>query len=141
MTVKVCDVMRQVRNHFVRDAVTGDFAHEGGVLTPTAHFAPEMWIAVTGPGAPAGVYQLDENGGIPDLQDTAWQGTVYRLDPPADFIRLCGDIGCWAEAYENPAVTSEKFGAYSVSRKSIPWWEAFAPALKPYQRMFTEVQV
>ncbi len=141
MTVKVSDVMRQVRNHFVASSVTGDFAHADGVLTPADTFAPGMWIAATGAEAPAGVYQLDEKGGIPDLGEVSWRGTVYRLAPPADFIRLCGDISCWAAALPDPAVTSEKFGEYSVSRQATTWAEAFAPALAPYRRMFTEVQV
>ena len=64
---------------------------------------------------------------------------MYLLNPPADFIHLCGDIACWAAANPDPAVTAEKLGEYSVSRAPITWQEAFAPALAPYRRMFTEV--
>lgn len=141
MTIKVSDVMRHVRNHFVRDCITGDFAHTGGVLTPADSFAPGMWIAVAGPDAPQGVYQLDENGGIPGLEDTAFSGNIYRLAPPADFLRLCGDIGCWAAANPDPAVSGEKLGEYSVSRRAVTWESAFAPALAPYRRMYAEVPV
>ena len=141
MTIKVSDVMRHVRNHFVRSAVTGTFIHLRGVLTPLTHFKPGMWVAVTGEDAPSGIYQLDENGGIPDLEDMNWTGTVYVLDPPADFLRLCGDIGIWSAAHENSPVTSEKFGEYSVTRQPMTWETAFAPALAPYRRMFTEVPV
>lgn len=141
MTIKVSDVMRHVRNHFIRDAIAGSWTQESGTLTPSDKLSPGMWIAITGADAPAGVYQLDEKGGVPDLFDTAWTGTVYRLNPPADFLRLCGDIACWAAANPDPAVASEKLGEYSVSRKAVTWEEAFAPALAPYRRMFTEVQV
>ena len=143
MTVKVSDVMRHVRNHFILDARTGDWSHTGGALTPSDSFSPGMWIAVTGVenGAPCGVYQLDENGGIPDLGDMQWTGAIYRLNPPADFIRLCRDIACWAAAHPDPGVTAEKLGEYSVSRQGIGWAAAFAPALAPYRRMYAEVQV
>lgn len=141
MTIKVSDVMRHVRNHFVRSAVTGTFIHIRGILTPAAHFKPGMWVAVTGEDAPCGVYQLDENGGIPDLADSTWTGTVYLLEPPADFIRLCGDIGIWAAANPDPAVSSERLGEYSVARRAVTWENAFAPALAPYRRMFTEVSL
>lgn len=141
MTVKVSDVMRYVRNHFIRDALPGPWAQLDGALIPSDKLAPGMWIAVTGDDAPTGVYQLDENGGIPDLGDLAWTGVVYRLNPPADFLRLCGDIACWAAAYPDPAVTAEKLGEYSVSRKFVTWQEAFAPALAPYRRMYAEVAV
>ena len=141
MTVKVSDVMRHVRNHFIRSARTGQWQHENGVLTPADSFAPGMWIAVTGPEAPCGVYQLNDQGGIPDLDDVSWTGAIYLLNPPADFLRLCGDIGCWAAANPDPAVTGERLGEYSASRKGCSWQEAFSSALAPYQRMFPEVQV
>ncbi len=141
MTIKVSDVMRHVRNHFISHSICAAWNHTGGTLTPSDQLHPGQWIAVTGKDAPAGVYQLDEQGGIPCLEDSAWTGTVFLLNPPADFIRLCGDIACWAEANPDPAVTAEKLGEYSVSRRGLTWQEAFAPALAPYQRMFTEVQV
>ena len=142
MTIKVSDVMRHVRNFFITDAIRGDFSMTGGMLAPAEHFAPGMWIAIPAtPGALAGVYQLDDRGGIPDLSDAMWTGTVYRLNPPADFLHLCGDIGCWAAANPDVSVTGEKLGQYSVTRRAVPWQQAFAPALAPYQRMFSEVAV
>ena len=141
MTVKVSDVMRQVRNHFIRDVRTSAWTHTGGTLSPAEDFAPGMWIAIAGEGAPCGVYQLDEQGGVPELGEVSWRGPIYRLEPPADFIRLCGDIGCWAAAHPDPTESAEKLGEYSVSRKAVAWEEAFAPALAPYRRMFTEVRL
>lgn len=143
MTVKVSDVMRHVRNHFIRDGISAAWAHTEGMLTPADKLAPGMWIAVTGAdtGAPCGVYQLDENGGIPGLEDLQWTGTVYRLNPPADFIRLCGDIACWAAANPDPAISAEKLGEYSVSRQVMDWQTSFSAALAPYKRMYAEVNV
>ena len=141
MTVKVSDVMRHVRNHFIIHSIHAAWCHTGGKLTPDSALKPGMWIAVTGGGVCTGVYQLDENGGIPSLGDAAWTGRVYLLNPPADFIHLCGDIACWTAANPDPSITAEKLGEYSVSRASVTWQEAFAPALAPYRRMFTEVNV
>ena len=58
MTIKVSDVMRHVRNHFIQRSISGAFSHTDGRLTPDEHFRPGMWIAVTGDGAPSGVFQL-----------------------------------------------------------------------------------
>lgn len=141
MTVKVSDVMRHVRNHFIRDSISGSFSIVDGRLSPEGAFTPGMWIAVTGSKSPAGVFQLDEQGGIPNMADVSWTGVVYRLAPPEEFLRLCGDIACWAAANPDPAVSQEKLGDYSVSRRAVTWEEAFAPALAPYRRMFAEVNV
>ena len=46
MTVKVSDVMRYVRNHFILSSITGSWMHTGGALTPSERFVPGMWIAV-----------------------------------------------------------------------------------------------
>lgn len=143
MIVKVSDVMRHVRNHFIRDGISGTWQHTAGVLTPSEDLSPGMWIAVTGEdgNVPIGVFQLDEMGGIHGLEDTEWTGTVYRLNPPADFLRLCGDIACWAAANPDPAATGEKLGQYSLSRQTMDWQTAFAAALAPYRRMYAEVTV
>lgn len=140
MTVKVSDVMRHVRNHFIRDRRIATWTHTSGTLVPSAYFKPGMWIAIVGEEEFCGVYQLDEQGGIPNLGDVTWTGDIYRLNPPADFIRLCGDISCWAAANPDPLVQSEKLGEYSVTRKACNWETAFAAALAPYKRMFTEVK-
>ena len=142
MTVKVSDVMRHVRNHFVRTVITASWQHGNGQLSPAEQLVPGGWIAIApAEGAPAGVYQLDDKAGIPDLPDMTWTGAVYLLQPPADFLRLCGDIACWAAAHPDPTATGEKLGEYSLSRSPVTWETAFAPALAPYRRMFPEVKV
>lgn len=145
MTIKVSDVMRHVRNHFIKSACTGTFRQQGGVLTlaegTADYFTPGMWIAIVSSDGPQGVFQLDEQSGLAETADMTFSGTVYVLDPPADFIRLCGDIACWAAANPDPAVSTEKLGEYSVNRRAVTWETAFALALMPYRRMYTEVRV
>lgn len=145
MTIKVSDVMRHVRNHFIRSACAGSFRQENGVLTPSDgaadYFTPGMWVAIVSKDGPQGVFQLTDQAGLADTQDITFTGTVYVLDPPADFLRLCGDIACWAAANPDPAVSAEKLGEYSVSRRAVTWEAAFAPALAPYRRMYSEVRV
>ena len=145
MTIKVSDVMRHVRNHFIQSASTGSFRQAGGMLMPSTgaadDFTPGMWVAIVSADGPQGVFQLTDQAGLADTPDTTFSGTVYVLNPPADFIRLCGDIACWAAANPDPAVSAEKLGEYSVSRRAVTWESAFALALAPYRRMFPEVQV
>ena len=147
MTIKVSDVMRHVRNHLISSACRGTFRQQNGVLTladglpQPGYFAPEMWVAIVSKDGPQGVFQLTEQAGLADTADTTFTGTVYVLNPPADFIRLCGDIACWAQANPDPAVSSEKLGEYSINRRAVTWESAFALALNPYRRMYSEVRV
>ncbi len=138
MKVTVSDVMRHVRTFFVSGSVCGEWGLEGGVLSPAA-FSPGSWIAIEGPDAPAGVYQLDENGALPLEGCCAWQGRICQLAPPADFLRLCGEISVWADAHPDPSLQSERFGEYSRTQAVSGWQGAFADALRPYMHMYREV--
>ncbi|MBQ7850199.1 MAG: hypothetical protein IJ343_10785 [Clostridia bacterium] len=139
MNVTVPDVMRHVRNHFTTGSLKERWELSGGRLTP-ALFLPGEWIAVTGPDAPGGVYQLDETGAIPGAADAHWEGTILLLQPPEDFLRLCGEIDAWARQHPDPAARSERFGEYSRSSSGDSWTTVFADALAPYRRMYPEVK-
>lgn len=133
ITVKVSDVMHHVHNHFVRDVISGDWAHESGRLMPTEALVPGLWVALvdSSSDAPCGVFQLNENCGIPGLGDMQWTGRLYRLNPPPDFIRLCGDISCWTAA----------LSLLSAAEETPDWAAAFSPALARYKRSAAEVQL
>ena len=144
MTDTVAAVMRHVNNFFLREAVEGVFTISGdGVLSPAVD-AP--YIAVTGSMWHDGLY--DSASDMKTGHEETFEGTVWALCPPAQFLALCKEI----EAYEakNPtgAPVSESFGGYSYSRGTsgqsgcaITWREAFSDALRPYRRMFSEVVV
>lgn len=138
MTVTVSDVMRRVRNHFALSYRDDAWTLENGVLAPDA-FAPGDWIAIVGAGSITGVYQLDEHGALP-LPDQRWTGRIWLLEPPADFLRLCREIGEWTESHPDPTTLSEHFGQYSRSQTTAAWERVFAAALHPYTRMYSEVK-
>lgn len=138
MTVTIPDVMRHVRNHFVTGCIDWHWQTEGGALSPAGSFRPGEWIAIAD-GPLRGVWQLDEYGAIPGAADAAWTGRVFLLEPPGDFLRLCGEIAEWAKAHADPTLLSERFGAYSRSQSSGDWTRVFARALAPYKRMYAEV--
>ncbi len=137
MIVTVPDVMRLTRAYFPISHLDCNWAVTEGHLSPEA-FLPGEWIAIEHDG-PAGVYRLDARGRLPDVADTRWQGRIWRLSPPADFLRLCEEIAEWAAKHPDPTLASEQFGAYHYTRSASSWAEAFAAALRPYVRMYTEV--
>lgn len=162
MTVSMTELMRNLRNCFVSGAACGTWKVEGGVLTGDPELRPG-WIAIEGMGA----FLLGEGGvieGVPEASlpsDGPVEGPVWLLDPPADVVRLLGEINDWLAARNNDAMTAgaggtgttitrrrESFGvyttetAYSTGTGSSGSWEAaFAGRLTPYRRMFPEVKL
>ncbi|MBQ8556290.1 MAG: hypothetical protein IJ438_10530 [Clostridia bacterium] len=141
MTISPADVMRHVRHHFVSGYADGAWTLQDGTLTPSAMFSPGEWIAIAESGVADGVYQLDEHGRIPAAPGGAWQGRIWHLTPPADFLRLCDDIRQWVQSHPDPTVTSERFGEYSRSQHSGAWQSVFRERLAPYMRMYAEVKL
>lgn len=138
MIVTVPDVMRRVRNYFLDRSIHREWLLEGGVLYPRDMVAPGTWIAIAD-GPVHGVYQLDENGAIPNLPDRQWTGTIHLLAPTPAFLRLCGEIADWADKHD-PTLTSERLGQYSHSHAPAAWESVFTAALAPYMRMYPEVK-
>lgn len=141
MNVTVSDVMRHVRNYFVTGVLESSWRISGGSLAPQSGLCPGQWIAITGPDAPCGVYQLDELRRLPLPDDVCWQGIIHLLNPPEGFLRLCGEIADWVQAHPDPTCTGEHLGSYSRSQLAAPWQQVFAAQLRPYTRMYPEVNV
>lgn len=145
--MKVSDVMREVRNYFPRYRIDGHWRAEHGALVDCDMLLMGDWIAVSGSMRNNGVYQVAEDGAVPGLRDEQWDGTVWLLGPPEDFLTLCAQIDAWCEKHPEDDVKREQFGAYSVERavdaQGVPmgWQHVFASALKPWRRMYTEVSV
>ena len=140
MTVTIPDVMRHVRNHFVSARITQSWQTIDGQLKPGELLNPGEWIAILD-GPLSGVYQLDEFGALPGAPDASWRGCICLLNPPSSFLRLCGEIAAWAREHADPSLRSERFGEYSRTLEHRDWTQAFAAALAPFYRMYTEVNL
>lgn len=137
MTIHLADVMRETRNYFPAGKTHGRWTVTEGKIAPLP-FGKAGLIAF-GKGCPQpGVYEVKEDGST-EMPDGAWACDAWLLAPPKDFLKLCEDIDAWAKG-QNLGVEKESFGLYSVTRAS-GWQQAFARALRPYRRMFTEVKV
>lgn len=146
MAVSIAAVMRRVRNYFERGYREGTFSIVGNVLSPAVD-AP--MIAVTGSRYHDGVYA--SVNGIMSVEgvkpDETFEGIVWKLYPPDDFLGLCKQISQYDDKNPVGALASESFGDYSYTRGSdgqggvMGWDKAFADGLASYRRMFTEVNV
>lgn len=147
MTVTIADVMRETRNYFPRLRLTGDWALTQGALSPNPGLRARDFLAIERGPLCAGVRQADANGLIPDAADESWQGGVWLLCPTGDFIRLCAAIAAFAQTASPSGLSAERFGSYSASYQNgatgvpLTWQEVFERDLRPFRRMFTEVNL
>lgn len=142
MAVTVAAVMRRVRNYFEKGYCRGRFDIVDGRLSPAPAAA---WVAIQGSRYHDGVYQL-VGGRLTNLTrpmpQERFEGTVWLLSPPEDFLSLCRDVSEYHDKRPADAFQSERFGDYSYTRAANKdWAEAFARELLPYRRMTSEVDV
>lgn len=147
MAVSIAAVMRRVRNYFERGYRKGTFSITGNVLSPAVD-AP--MIAIQGSSYHDGVY-ASVNGimqGTPNARpDEIFEGTVWMLYPPDDFLALCEQISKYDDKNPVGALHSEKFGDYQYQRGTdgrggvVDWRQAYMQELAPFRKMFSEVNV
>ena len=145
MTVSVAAVMRHCRNFFEVGYLDGTFRVTGNVLSddPGAH-----WVCISGSLMHDGVWEICDGyltgRSVEGLHDEEFDGRVWLLAPPAEFIETCRTISDYVEKNPVGALVSESFGAYSYTRStangSTGWADVFSSSLLPYRRMFTEVR-
>lgn len=143
MSISVAAVMRQINNFFEVGYVDGRFAISGNAIVPAPDSA---WCYISGSMLHDGVWQVcggklqGMTGGLPDEE---FDGRVWLLKPPADFLVLCDEISAFDEKNPVGALMQESFGGYSYMRQQSTvggtWQDAYAKRLTHYRRMFTEV--
>ena len=138
--ITITDIMREVRNCFPEWRLEGRFTISGGKLTAPL-LLPGDWVLLEGAQRNAGVRQLDSRGVLPGAKDETFDGTVWLLRPPEDFLRLCAEITAWDAEPALTGIRREHFGPYSVEyadTNGVPldWRKAFAARLIPWRRMY-----
>lgn len=143
MSVSVADIMRQINNYFEVGCISGVITISGNAIVPQPD---SPYVCVKGSFVHDGVYKVI-GPGLLDIQgqnaDEEFDGRVWELSPPPDFLRLCEEIAAYDEKNPAGALQQERFGDYSYSRhyteSSYRWEDVFASRLRPYRRMYTEV--
>lgn len=143
MAVSVAAVMRQINNFFEVGSISGMIAISGNAIVP----APESpWCYISGSWFHNGAWKVSQ-GRLQDmpenLPDEEFDGRVWMLNPPPDFLALCEEISAYDDKNPTGALMQESFGDYSYMRNSATagkgWQAAFAARLTPYRRVLTEV--
>lgn len=145
MLQTVAALMRQCRNYFEDGYLDGTFRITGNVLEGVsgAHY-----VYISGSQFHNGVWEMCDGyltgRDIDPFHDEEFDGRVWFLNPPFDFIDLCVSVKTYEEKNPMSAIIRENFGGYSREWADMMMGktgaEVFANRLIPYRRMFTEVR-
>lgn len=141
----VAALMRQCRNYFETGYFDGTFRVNGNVLEGVDG---ARYVYISGSLYHDGVWELSDGyltgRDVAGLHDEEFDGRVWLLSPPPDFLDLCKAIDTYEEKNPISGYIRESFGGYTRE-----WADAlvgksgatvFADRLMAYRRMFTEVK-
>lgn len=141
MLFEICSYLK---NFFIRshgDIHTGKFHIANGSIEPLDFLVNGQYFRIVGSALNDGVYQYGEE----TLVDEEFDGAVWAMYVPADFVILASEISSWtvnnADTLNSP-YQSESFGGYSYSKGNSAsgtgaygWQDQFAARLNPYRRL------
>lgn len=142
MTHTIAAVMQEVHNFFERGSISGSISITDGDVLPDVN-APYVYIK--GSSHHDGLWEVAGKSLVGDvLPDETFDGCIWLLYPPRDFLSLCQQVAEFEAKTPVGALRSESLEGYSYSRASghnglLTWQEAYASRLRPFRRMFTEV--
>lgn len=132
-------VCAEIRNFFTYDSDKhiGDFAINGGVITPSFDIRTE-YIRIVGSRKNDGVYKVSDLTEHPLKDEGKFHGAVWEMSIPQDFLDLVQEIEEWQKKYGGTdsalmsPFQSESFGGYSYSKasggsgssSSVPTWKS-----------------
>lgn len=139
-----------VRNYFLRDYKdpakyihAGHYKIEDGRIQDLPFLTQGQYFRIKGSAINDGVYEY----GSESLRDEEFDGQIWAMYVPKDFVDLANEIQDWITANSSALASpyqSESFGGYSYSLKSgggatgsdgFGWQNQFAKRLAPYRRL------
>lgn len=116
------EVCGYVRNYFLKEyrnpqkyIHNGTFVISGGRIQDLPFLVSGQWFRITGSALNNGVYQYPDA----ELTDETFEGAVWEMYVPADFVSLVTEIDGWVNdnfAALNGPYQSESFGGYSYTK-------------------------
>ena len=135
------EICAELRNWFCTDADKhfGTFKVSGGNIAPLDFLQDGQYFRIVGSVFNDGVHQYP----AVDLTDETFDGAIWAMRIPADFIELSTDVEKFVESTDGKQVVfvSESFGGYSYSRATNPdgspltWQGAFRARLNKYRKV------
>ena len=147
-------IMRHVRNYFIKESYTGEFVISDGMLSPSDFLIDGQRFYITGSFLSDGVYTYHPGGIKNDddkvdanLPDETFKGIVHALAVPPLFVALAEEIEEWVGKFGDAASSpyqSESFNGYSYSKiytgvnsevNSSTWQGVFRSRLNQWRKV------
>ena len=145
MLTEICQFLR---NWFERDKLTGQFVVSGGAITYANGTALSLlegqYYRIVGSVFNDGVHRYGDT--LTD--EPQFDGAVWSMAIPPDFLALVHDIESWAETNAdaiNSPYTSESFGGYSYTLRAangsdgvtggVTWQNQFKARLSQWRKI------
>lgn len=137
------EIFAYLKNYFVADGDirTGRYHISNGKIEPLDFLKDGQYFRIVGSALNDGVYKYGEE----TLIDEDFDGAVWAMRVPADFVILASEIVAWCDKNAdtlNSPYQSESFGGYSYSKGNSAsgtgaygWQDQFAARLNPYRRL------
>ena len=149
-------VCAYINNHFTHRkgapiaSVEGTVVIENGRLStvdnnPIDILQTGNYYLIRGSDFNDGIHQYPDE----DLVDETFSGTIYKMIPPPDFMRVVQDIEAWQEKYgervQSPYQSENVIGVYSYQLKSTgrttgevtaTWQNTFGDQLKQWRKLY-----
>lgn len=131
-------VMAAVHNYFETALFEGSFPVKGGMAETPFSLTEGQYLLIRGAGKENRLLGPGDTLPGPDRMLTA---RLWLLEPPLDFLDLCGRIARFRREHDPGAPLREQLESYSLQRdeRSRVWQIAFREELRPYARMASEV--
>lgn len=153
MMEQVCSYINNHFTHRGRYPIAsggGTVVIEGGELSTingnaVTFLKPGNYFLIRGSDFNDGIHQYPDA----DLTDETFTGTVYKMCPPPDFLRVVSDIEAWQQKYgervQSPYQSEDVIGVYSYQLKSsgmtvgqtlATWQNTFGDQLKQWRKLY-----
>lgn len=140
------EICAHLRNYFVRrndDIISGKFEITNGTIH-LASLKDGQYFRVIGSVFNDGIYKYPAS----DLIDEVFDGEIWVMSIPADFISICEEIKEWCNKYKdiaNSPYSSESFGGYAYTKSAgisvqgtqadVSWQSTFKTRLNRWRKL------
>ena len=147
----ILQVMRYCRNFFEKTSESGQYTIAGGRITLQQEYLLGQYILLTGSVLNNGLYHLQDNlYTLDSSKDEIFEGTIYGLIIPLDFLQLCKEIDVFAKSpagAPGPYTSESVIGVHSYTKATGPdglpvgWQAVFGGRISEFRKMLTEIRV